>query len=325
MRRGFTLVEILITMVIVLITIQIASVMVSNYIKSYQITRRNIENLYAVSYVSFLFDVIESELLNAGSGGELLKELHKPDGSKYTQITDHLWLIDSIDVVESDEKLEFYISYVTTYKNILIRNSDGTYSPLYHGELGEFEWAIVKNKFSPTAEGYKTRLVKLMVSKIGGSGSYPGSVSPEDKFELKEVDLNDRVIDLTENDVYVYPIAMNKVPTGYQRKVFRQTKVVFEKDEGRVYIERTFPLIDEANNSYRIDILNNVSDFDIFALYYENGMKEQRLVALKDMPYFDQKSIVALKFVVKWRSPQKMHDRDFEVEKIRVISLVPNM
>jgi hypothetical protein len=118
---------------------------------------------------------------------------------------------------------------------------------------------------------------------------------------------------------------MNKVPTGYQRKVFRQTKVVFEKDEGRVYIERTFPLIDEANNSYRIDILNNVSDFDIFALYYENGMKEQRLVALKDMPYFDQESIVALKFVVKWRSPQKMQDRDFEVEKIRVISLVPNM
>ncbi|ONN27184.1 N-terminal cleavage protein [Thermosipho affectus] len=337
MRKGFTFVELLVSLIILTLTFQIVFSVVFNIMESYKISKVNMQNLYAESYVSLLYDILENELKYAGSGGELLKNLYKPSyvlgnvssyiqkGEKYSEITDHIWLANSIDVKEDTNKLEFYVTYVVTYKNFFVRNADGTYSPLFKGYVGDFRWAIIKNKLSPSTEGYFTRFVKLDVEKISGPDEFPGIVGPEDTFKIEEINLADQTekVMLGDEDKYIYPLSRNTLTSvEFSKNLFRQIKVVFEKNTGKIYIEKFFPILDLTKKVYRQDILENVKSFEVYALYYPNG--EKRLSEIKNQS-FDLSSIYALKFLVTWSSPWKFGSKNFEITKTRVILLIPNL
>ncbi|ABR30759.1 N-terminal cleavage protein [Thermosipho melanesiensis] len=333
MKKGFTFVELLVSLIIIGLTFQIVVSVVFNSVESYKLSRVNMQNLYAESYVTLLYDILENELRYAGSGGELLKNLYlpkytiddeesyMPKGGKYTEVTDVLWLADSIDINEDSTSLVLYITYVVTYKNFFVRNTDGTYSPLYKGYVGNFGWTIIKNKLSSSAEGYFTRFAKLKVEKISGPDEFPGEIGPEDTFKIDEINLANQLktLPLSDEDKYIYPLSKNSIDSvEYATSLFRQTKVVFEKEMGKIYIERFFPVLDLSQKHYRQDILENVKDFEVYALYYPNG--EKKLSEIKNMS-FDLSSIYALKFAVTWRSPWD----DFEIKKTRIITLIPNL
>jgi prepilin-type N-terminal cleavage/methylation domain-containing protein len=338
MKKGFTFSELLVSMLIIAITFQIVYYIVDNSVESYKNSRINLQNLYAESSISLLFDILENELKYAGSGGELLKELHKPVfdpgnqgsyeqvGEVYSQVTDHCKIANSIDYYEDSQKKEFYITYVVTYKNFFVRNGDGTYSPLYGGDLGKINWVIIKNKLSSSADGYYTRIAKLDADKISGPGTYPGEITPSDIFEFKEINLakTNKTLSLRNEDKYVYPLYEKSVAfTGYPSVMIKQTKIVFEKESGKIYIERYFPIPDSTSNIYISNILENVEDFDINAMYYSNGIKEKPLSEVDSS--FDLSSIFALKFVLTWNAPWKYKSKEFKIIKERIIVLIPNL
>lgn len=342
-RKGFTFSELLISLIILSLTFQIVISIVYNSVESYKISRINIQNLYAENSISLLFSILENELRYTGSGGELIKNLYKPTyqegdessyvqkGEKYSQICDHIWLSNSIDYYEDTSKIEFLISYLVTYNNFFVRNSDGTYSPLYRGAIDEIKWVVIKNKISSSSEGYYTRIAKLYAKKISGTGTYPGIVTPDDKFIFEEINLanSSKRIALLSDDKYVYPIYKRKDLkfSGYPNNMFRQTKIVFEKESNKIYIERFFPTVfNSGTNIYKLDILENVENFQIYAIYFENGIKKEKsLKEIKNSNAFDLSSIYALKFVLKWKAPWKYKSQNLELIKTKIVVLIPNM
>jgi hypothetical protein len=305
---------------------------VTNSLESYKISKLNVETLYAESYISLLFDILDDEVKFAGSGSNLLKNLYiptyvpgksktyVPKGRLFTEIVNYSWLANSIDYYEDNDQKIFYLTYVITYPVFFIRNPDGTYSPLYNEKVGDIEWAIIKNKLSPDADGYYTRYAKLSVTKISGSGTYPGFVKIDDKFSIKEVNLAKpkKLIQLSDDDKYIYPIYNS---TDIFSKSFRQIKVIFDKKTGRVSMIRYTPILDSDNNTIQIDLLNNVEDFSISVVYFDNGIKKIDIKTAKNNAEFDTTSVIAIKFTVKWKPSWKKD----EIIKSRTINILSNM
>ncbi|MBO8161231.1 MAG: prepilin-type cleavage/methylation domain-containing protein [Thermosipho sp. (in: Bacteria)] len=332
MKKAFTFVELLVTLLITSITFLIIYLIVDNSLESYKIARLNVKTLYAESYISLLFDILDDEVKFAGSGSELLKNLYiptyipgkrksyVPKGRLFTEITNHGWLANSIDYYEDDNQKIFYLTYVVTYPVLFVRNSDGTYSPLFNEEVGEINWAIIKNKLSPDADGYYTRYAKLKVKKISGSGTYPGYVKIDDKYIIKEVNLAkpNKSLDLSSSDKYIYPIYNS---TDIFSKSFRQIKVIYNKKTGKISLIRYTPILDSDLNTIQIDLLNDAKDFSISIIYFNNGVKEMDIKTAKNIKGFDTTSIIALKFTIKWKPSWKKE----EIVKTRIINIVPNM
>ncbi|SHH28954.1 prepilin-type N-terminal cleavage/methylation domain-containing protein [Thermosipho atlanticus] len=332
MKKAFTFVELLVTLIITSITFSIIYLIVTNTLDSYKISKTNVRTLYAESSISLLFDILDDEVKFAGSGSELLKNLYVPTyiprrsnsyvqkGRLFTEIVDHGWLINSIDYYEDKNQKIFYLTYVVTYPVFFVRNNDGTYSPLYNEKVGEIQWAIIKNKLSPDTEGYYTRYAKLKVTKLSGSGTYPGEVKIDDKFSIREVNLANpnRTVELTSDDKYIYPIYNS---TDLFAKSFRQIRVIYDKTLEKVSMIRYYPMLDITNNTVEIDLINDVKDFSISVIYFDNGIKEMDINTAKNSIGFDTTTVIGLKFTIVWQPNWKKEP----IIKSRTINIVSNM
>lgn len=346
MKKAFTLSEVLVSMLIISIVFLIIGLVINNYVTTYQTSKYNIKRLYSDNFLSQTFDVFSSQLKWAGSGAELFKNLYKPTftdgkpnsylgkGELYEDITNKIWLANSIDYEETKNKKTLYLTYLITYPAVLKRNNDGTYSPLFKEYLGEVDWAIIKSRLSPNAPGYYSRLVKLDVHKISGSGNFPGNLELNDKFSIKEVNLAvpDNPLyykDLSEDDRYIYAIALFKnaiFNNPYITKSFRQIRFIYNKRNNEIIMQKFIPYLDSKRLTTNVVLLKNVNKFEIYLLYYENNQtKEIEIGEAKNNPSFDLNNVFALKFNIQWTSDWTFKGKKLTINKTRVITLLTNM
>lgn len=60
-RKGYTFVEVLISLVVITIFFGILTLIVDMTLRSYKVSKATLQSLYANTYVNFLFDVMEGE------------------------------------------------------------------------------------------------------------------------------------------------------------------------------------------------------------------------------------------------------------------------
>ncbi len=344
-KKGFTLVETLVTMIILSIFFLIVVLVFSNFVESYKIARTNLQTLYADNYVTFLFDIIESEVKYAGSGANLFKgEFWRPTytpgnansyvrlGQKYNEFTTRTWLADSIDYDPNTKTL--YISYVLTYPIILRRNSDGTYTPINEGYLGHVGWGIAASSINPNAPGYKTRYVKFnRLEKITGSGQFPGIVKRDDKYYVYETNLAVQSVTYNMNnsyepttDSFIYFISKFKdaiFENGYFTRAFRQIQIRYDQNQKKIVLRRFMPALDLSTNYVDVDILTGVKDFKIYLLTTRTGQVEEiEFGQAKQIPNFPKNSVFALKVYLHWESDWTLYGRKQEIIKTRTFILL---
>lgn len=346
-RKGYTFVEVLISLVVITIFFGILTLIVDMTLRSYKVSKATLQSLYANTYVNFLFDVMEGELKWAGSGSSLLvnqrykddpnKKLQKPKftlgvassytrpGENYKQITDHLWLYDSIDIEKTADGFRIYVTYVITYPVVLKRNNDNppTYSPLQSGYLGPSGWAIITNALSPSSSEYRPRYAKLRYY-LNGQVFNGGYVKPTDKFTLKEINLAVQSVstdlDLLSEDKFVYPVARFKnavFNNGYVTRSFRQVIIEYNSTEKKFTMTRFMPALDLTNNYFPITLLENVEQVEASLVYRyrneEGGIEERRIRfdnmadwnTYKNSPAIQtiKDDIIGLELKIKWKMP----------------------
>ncbi|SDH48494.1 prepilin-type N-terminal cleavage/methylation domain-containing protein [Fervidobacterium changbaicum] len=344
-RKGYTFVEVLISLVVITIFFGILTLIVDMTLRSYKVSKATLQSLYANTYVNFLFDVMEGELKWAGSGSSLLvnqrykddpnKKLQKPKftlgvassytrpGENYKQITDHLWLYDSIDIEKTADGFRIYVTYVITYPVVLKRNNDNppTYSPLQSGYLGPSDWAIITNALSPSSSEYRPRYAKLRYY-LNGQVFNGGYVKPTDKFTLKEINLAVQSVstdlDLLSEDKFVYPVARFKnavFNNGYVTRSFRQVIIEYDSTEKKFTMTRFMPALDLTNNYFPITLLENVEQVEASLVYRyrneEGGIEERRIRfdnmadwnTYKNSPAIQtiKDDIIGLELKIKWK------------------------
>jgi len=353
-RFGYTFVEVLISLIVISIFFAILVIVMDMTLRSYRVSKSTLYSLYANSYVNFLFDVIEGELKWAGSGStlfvnqsnknlRLLRPVFTPGnaesytrpGMVYQDITDHLWLNDSIDIEKTNDGFILYVTYVITYPVAFKRNSDGTYSPLQSGYLGPAGWAILTTALSPSSDEYQPRYAKLRYY-LNGQLFSGGNVSPSDRFTLKEINLAVQSIqlDLLPTDNFVYPIARFKnavFNNGYVTRSFRQVRIEYKASEKKFVMTRFMPALDLETNSFPVTLLENVEYVEAYLVYDQGGNTNKirfdnrsdwntyknspEIKAIKD-------NIIGIELKIKWKMPwSDIVGSTGEVEKTKFIIL----
>ncbi|WP_448374653.1 type II secretion system protein [Fervidobacterium sp.] len=342
-RRGYTLVEVLISLIVISIFFAILVLVMDMTLRSYRISKSTLYSLYANSYVNFLFDVIEGELKWAGSGSNLfinqsdsnlalLRPTFTPGnagsyirpGTIYSDITNRLWLNSSIDIEKTNDGFIIYVTYVITYPITLKRNNDGTYSPLQSGYLGPAGWSIITSALSPSSDSYKSRYAKLKYY-LNGQIFNGGNVTTTDKFVLKEINLAVQTIELDllpegysnvwKGDLFVYPIARFKNATfnnGYVTRSFRQVRIEYRASEKRFVMTRFMPALDLTQNQFSVTLLENVESVEAYLVYDQGGVTNKvRFDNRADWNTYKNSSeiraikddIIGMELKVKWKMP----------------------
>lgn len=351
-KSGYTLSEVLIVLVIISIFFAILVSITDSTLKSYQITKSTLQTLYAHSYVDFLFDVLEGELKWTGSGSTLLMrdgastfssdgKLLKPDGTVYSEITDKLWLYNSLDIEKTQTGFAIYVTYLIPSPVMLkYDNTTKTYRPTTTGYLLAVGWCILKNAISPSSPTYTPRYAKLRFYKNGLPVDSSIQVSPNDSFVVKEilspgveVILNPESSDPKYKDYfYIVPIARFKntvFNSGYTTKTFRQVKIEYNAQTKEINMTRFLPALDLSQNTYTVKLLDNVTNFEGSLVYYSSGgLAEIRFDNRNDWNTYKydptirniKDYIVGIKFTVTWEAPWKnLSKNDAVITKTRFI------
>jgi prepilin-type N-terminal cleavage/methylation domain-containing protein len=353
-RSGYTLVEVLISLIVISIFFSILVLVMDMTLRAYRISKSTLYSLYANSYVNFLFDVIEGELKWAGSGSTLLvnqrysnlalrRPLYSPGnagsyirpGEVYSEITNHLWLNNSIDIEKTIDGFIIYATYVITYPITLKRNDDGTYSPLQSGYLGASGWAILTTALSPSSDEYKPRYAKLRYY-LNGQPFNGGDVSPNDRFTLKEINLAVPAIelDLLSEDKFVYPIARFKnaiFNNGYITRAFRQVRIEYKGSEKKFVMTRFMPTLDLTQQTFPVTLLENVDYVEAYLVYDQGGVTNKiRFDNRTDWNTYKNSSeiraikddIIGIELKIRWKMPWSDVVRSAgEIEKTKFIVL----
>ncbi|MGC8902661.1 MAG: type II secretion system protein [Fervidobacterium sp.] len=352
-KSGYTLSEVLVVLIIISIFFAILVSITDSTLKSYQITRATLQTLYAQSYVDFLFDVLEGELKWTGSGSTLLMreganafsndgKLLKPDGTVYTEITDKLWLYNSLDIEKTTTGFAIYVTYILPSPVMLkYDTTTKTYRPTTTGYLLA-GWCILKNAISPSAPTYTPRYAKLLFYKNGAPVNSLIQVSPTDSFIVKEIASTNPPSEIVlnpessdpkyKNYFYIVPIARFKNTIfnfGYTTKTFRQVKIEYNSQTKEITMTRFLPSTDLSQNTYTVKLLDNVTNFEGSLVYYSSGnLAEIRFDNRDDWNTYKygpavrsiKDYIVGIKFTVNWEAPWKnLSKNDAILTKTRLI------
>lgn len=344
-KKGYSFVELLVSLFVIGIIFAIMSIIVNLNINAYKTTKLTLQNVYADSYVSFLFDVLEGEVKWIGSGREFLANLYRPTfvpnspssynpmGAIYSEISNKVrWFGNYFDYERTGGKDIMYLNYVIAYPVTLKRNTDGTYSPISAGYMGPSGWSIIRGSLSKNSPNYFARYAKLRFYKNGVvfSGGY---LTPNDKLTVKEINLalqnTSTDINLRAQDLFITPIARFKKAVfnnGYITRSFRQIRIIYDPNARTIVMEKFMPALDLTQQVFPTILLDNVNSFSTYILYRDmmGQDKEVEIYRAKYSPPsdFTPDAAYAIKFVVEWESPWRLFGNTNKITKTRIISLV---
>ncbi|MCX7653812.1 MAG: prepilin-type N-terminal cleavage/methylation domain-containing protein [Fervidobacterium sp.] len=357
-RKGYTFVEFLIVLILISIFFSILIIITDSTMKAYNLTRSTLQTLYAQSHIDFTFDMLEGELKWVGSGSNLLRgersgsELRKPNKTEvYQQISDKLWLQDSIDIEKTSTGFIIYITYVVASPvKFFYDSTTGTCRAISEGYIDSPDWSIVTRALVPSSEHYVPTLVKLKYY-YNDSGVYRPvtgrlKVTPDLRFLIREVDPSNPSVERNlapttfpttstqpgsaPNELFITPISKFSnvsLNTGYTTRSFRQVQIEYNSQTKEITVRRLIPIFEPSPVIYNIKLLDNVESLQGSLVYYSsNGLSELRFDNRNDWNTYKngpelrniKDSIVGMKFTITWRPSWKLVNDEY-LTKTRLI------
>ncbi|ODN30482.1 type II secretion system protein [Fervidobacterium thailandense] len=342
-RRGFTLTEVLIVLVILTIFFAILVTMVHGVVTAYRFSKTTLQALYAESYIRFFFDMLENELRWAGSGTHLMREgfsssppptgdpdLHnqvrfgKMSGItrvRFSEVLDYLWIRTwGIDVRVEGQEIAFYLTYLKTYPVLFKRvpNITNRYVALNTGFVGKSNWVISASRLSTGANEYFSTLVNVSVTMPNGTPFTGGEIRKNDELNI-----------VCPGNVkwheYIY-FVVESVGRGLFGidfgEGFRRIRVAFNPSTRTIYVTKYSPV---SGASITQRILENVKNFEIYlARQGGAGLDFERVDPATwntRKPTVAVSQLVGFKFLIEWESPWLVGARPILIRKERVILL----
>lgn len=345
-RFGFTLTEVLVIVVILAIFFSVMTIVLNGTLKSYVYSRYHVKSLYAENYIRFLFDVLETELMWAGSGAGFMKpgtatiNVGGGTGSvveyprfgvysrvsnvdRYTpfsEILNYVWVPNwGLDIRTSGSGLEIYVSHIKTYP-VTLKRVGSSYVSLNRGILSSSRWAIGTYTLSTDSPSYFGFYING-ITLLNSNGR---------TFEATEFSRSSTftVLNAPSTAEYLYVVPPS---TGLQLfnmdfgENFRRVRISYDPTSKSVRIFKYIPSASPPNNELVLDVLEDVSKFEVYLVRQAGSTYTFERVDPTTWnfrkPSVMVRDLVGLKFVVEWQSPWSFGNRKLAVSRERLIIL----